>query len=144
MGFPDSYLVDYEDVEFKTLTIAVKPKELKRIAIDRSLDDLFSLKIPGTGQDFTFETPEEAEYLVGALKAAVKRGAKEPRILMPRDPSVARKVLENHARNEKTLTKMNVDSQLQDLNESVYELYDLGKKDIKVIKKFLSRFSGSS
>lgn len=144
MGFPDSYLVDYEDVEFKTLTIAVKPKELKRIAIDRSLDGLFSLKIPGTEQDFIFETPEETEYLVGALEAAVRRGEKELRILMPRDPSVARKVLENHSRNEEILTKMNVDSQLQDLNELVYELYDLGKKDISVIRKFLSRFSGSS
>lgn len=138
--FPSSFLGQLADEEFREVVAKIRQKDMKAFSVNRTLDNLYAVRVPGMENEEILEKEEEARYLVQALNSAVKREEKEAKILMPRDLSLVRRILKDSFTAQQTLSQMDYASEYENLNRAVYEMYALGVRESKVIRTFLSRF----
>lgn len=138
--FPDSFSGQFGETECREVVARIQENSLTVLCIDRTLDGLYAVRAGGQKEIDVLETEEEAQYLVLALHAALERGEKEARVLIPRNPSLVKAILKDFAKVKRKLSQIDCAFAGEELNRAVYELYALGSKDVDVIRTFLSRF----
>lgn len=142
-GFPEAIVHEYgqRGVEFDAVNhiFSGKYDSLKPVLTGQS-GKAFAV-YPNDGETPIFvETEEKARYLVLALREKSVNKNDKIRLLIPRDNSIAREILNNLKERVAALKETPVEGLEETLNEQVYELYGINNHDKIVIEEFLKKF----
>lgn len=151
-GFPqsfDSEVHRYELDEIGRLTESPPPSaqliiDLENVAVEKGLYGYHVLF--GSQQRFEFEEEVHALCLAQALRCRNRKTLPAQDVLSWRLPikvAGAKTLLGllNTARKDLEKVEKGIEAEENRLNELVYDLYGLGKKDRKIIEDFLARYS---
>lgn len=87
------------------------------------------------------DTEEKALFIKKALEGKSVRKGEKIEILVPRSNEVVKEILEEYRNDKEKLKEMPTVEELEgEINEIVYDLYDLNEEDIEVIEDFLEKF----
>lgn len=141
-GFPETYLNEYRSkgIEMDEIkyTFNADHQKLKPF-LTGQLGKGYAV-YPDKGEDPIWAgTKEKARYIMLALDQKTVRQNDCTKILVPRDDSIIAEVLDKFAKTVKDIESIKIEHLEKEIDELVYRLYDLSKKDRDVVENFLAK-----
>ncbi|MEM3551766.1 MAG: hypothetical protein QXV01_11830, partial [Candidatus Bathyarchaeia archaeon] len=141
--FPQSYMRRYisDSVEFDEIRYISNKHHDELQPILTGQQGRGYAVYPHKDEDPIFvETEEKAKYLFLALKGKSARQHEEIRVPIPKNNSIAAKIVNDIEGELKTLQKFPVEQIEEEINRLVCHLYGLNEHDKAVIEDFLKKF----
>ena len=111
-------------------------------SIQTTQDGMFEVEVGKRKTDsILLDTKEKARFVKKALEGDSASKGDEIEILVPRSNSDVKEILQEYEDDKEKLEEMpSVEELEEDINELVYDLYDLDEEEIEVIEDFLEKF----
>ncbi len=140
-GFPTSYLEDREGIELDVITHVFK-SNIKSLMpkVTKLVDGGYRVELGKKERSIRAETEAKSRYLSFAFKDNSGRKGLRTKIPIPREESEVKTVLLEYEADNKQLQKMPIPELESQIDELVYDLYGIGKKDRKSIEDHMTRF----
>ena len=142
-GFPDTYLGEYRSkgVEFDGVRFIFTMDHNKLKPVLSGFPGKGFFVFPAEDEDSVWvDTKEKAQYLILALRSRRVNQNDTIKILIPRDNSIVTEILEKVKKTVEEIKATPIDQLENEINELVYQLYDLNEDDKAVIEDFLKKF----
>jgi hypothetical protein len=111
-------------------------------SIQTTQDGMFEVEVGKRKTDsILLDTEEKARFVKKALEGDSASKGEEIEILVPRSNSDVKEILQKYEDDKEKLEEMpSVEELEEEINELVYDLYDLDEDEIGVIEDFLEKF----
>ncbi len=140
--FPQGYYPNTAELVSKKYSSDVRRRDITP-KIQKSTEDEYQIVIGKRKiiELFKTETEDKAEFLKKSLDGLNLKKNSLVEILVPKSNKVVKNILKQYEEDREKLEEMpNIEKLEEEINEIVYELYDLNDDDIEVIEEFLEKF----
>ena len=136
----EGYLCE-EELENKTLKCSSRHPDMEP-SIQTTQDGMFEVEVGKRKTDsILLDTKEKALFVKKALEGDSASKGDEIEILVPRSNSDVKKILQEYEDDKEKLEEMpSVEELEEEINELVYDLYNLDEQEVEVIEDFLEKF----